>query len=381
MSKEKQFRVVGLMSGSSLDAVDLAVCRFDIAPEASERPVLDWEMEATDAIPFPAEWRERLRQLPRANAATYVKTDVELGHYFGWITRRFLEERRLRVDAIASHGHTIFHFPKAGATAQIGDGAAIAAETGLTTINNFRAMDMAFGGQGAPLAPIADQYLFPEYDYWLNIGGIANLTARKDEELIAFDVGGANQIFDALVAPLGMAYDHDGDIARNGRVLPALLQQVDALPYFHRPYPKSLGNDWVQEVLLPLYQDFEAATEDKLATAVHQLARQIAQAINIIQGSGDAKNHRLLATGGGALNTFLIEGIREECAKFCSLAVVVPAPEIVQFKEAALMALMGALRLAALPNCLSSVTGARRDAMGGGVHQPEAGFRHDQDNV
>lgn len=358
------------MSGSSLDGADLAFCHFELQPESEEDPVRSWQLEVAETIPFPEEWRERLRQLPIADAATYVKTDAALGRYFGRIIQSFIAKHQIEADAIASHGHTIFHFPEAGATAQIGSAAAIAAETGLTTIDQFRAMDLALGGQGAPLAPIADRYLFPEYDLWLNLGGIANLTARRRGQLVAFDIGGANQIFNALVAPLGLDYDRDGQLARSGRLLPDLLQKVDALPYFQKAYPKSLGNDWVQQTLLPLYLEWDAPVADKLSTAVYQLARQIARDLGKVleQPRPAGHTYRLLATGGGGLNTFLIECIRAECAEICSLAVVVPSLEIVQYKEAALMALMGALRLAELPNCLHSVTGASRDAVGGSVH-------------
>lgn len=369
--KITNFHLLGLMSGSSLDGADLACCRFEIKREATNNPIQSWSLEAAETIPLPRTWQKLLQELPMQNAAAFCKADAALGRHFGRIVRDFLESRSLQVDAIASHGHTIFHFPEVGATAQIGDGAAIAAEAGLKVIDNFRAMDLALGGQGAPLAPIADKYLFPEFDFWLNLGGIANISGRLNDDIVAFDIGGANQIFNALVSPLELPYDEDGRLAAQGKLIPELLQVVDALPYFELPYPKSLGNDWVRQKLLPLYLNWEAPLEDKLHTAVWQLARQIANAIRqILEKSTHRKTtYRLMASGGGAFNSFLTQCIKQECEKVCSLSVVIPETRIIQFKEAILMALMGALRLANLPNCLSSVTGARRNAVGGSVHQ------------
>jgi anhydro-N-acetylmuramic acid kinase len=376
MKGTQTLRLIGLMSGSSLDGVDLACCRFELDAQKKDNPVTDWEMEVAETIPYPGAWQDRLRQLPSSDAATLCKADTALGHYLGRMVKDFMARHELRPDAIASHGHTIFHFPEAATTLQIGAGAAIAAETGLTTVDDFRAMDLALGGQGAPLAPIADLYLFPKFDCWLNLGGIANITVRrKDQQLIAFDIGGANQVLNALVAPLGLAYDQDGQLAATGKLIPKLLEKADALPYFQKKYPKSLGNDWVQDTLLPIYLEEKGSTADKLYTACRQLARQIARSVEEILPEAAKQPHaRMLATGGGALNTFLIGLIREECAKVCSLEAVIPQLEIVQFKEAALMALMGALRLTGRPNCLSSVTGARADAMGGCIHTPPAGI-------
>jgi anhydro-N-acetylmuramic acid kinase len=374
MKEIQTLRLIGLMSGSSLDGVDLACCRFELHPEKNGKPVRNWELEIAETIPYPGAWQDRLRQLPSSDAATLCKADTALGHYLGRMVKDFINRHALQPDAIASHGHTIFHFPEEATTVQIGAGAAIAAETGLTTIDNFRAMDLALGGQGAPLAPIADLYLFPEFDCWLNLGGIANITVRReDRQLIAFDIGGANQVLNALVAPLGLTYDQDGRLAATGKLIPELLKKADALPYFQKKCPKSLGNDWVQDTLLPIFLTAEGATADKLYTACLHLARQIARSVEqTLPETARQKHARMLATGGGALNTFLMGLIQEECAKICSLEVVVPEPDIVQFKEATLMALMGALRLTGRPNCLSSVTGARANAMSGSVHTPPA---------
>ena len=370
MNFRQTYRLLGLMSGSSLDGIDLAVCQFELDVEDHQQPVRNWKVEAIETISFPLEWQKRLRDLPQQDAATFCRTDIAFGHFLGKTILAFLEKHQLGVDAIASHGHTVFHLPEDATTAQIGSGAAIAAETGLLTIDNFRALDMALGGQGAPLAPKADQLLFPDFDSWLNLGGIANISCRQKDRIIAFDISGANQIFNDLVAPLELPYDDKGKIAAAGKLLPELLKVVDALPYFQLPFPKSLGNDWVQHKLLPIFKNWNAEPADKLHTAVLHLAHQIAQSMTVVleQEKMQKSTYRMLVTGGGAFNTFLISCIERECQKNHSLDVIIPDSDIIQFKEAILMALLGALRLAEIPNCLSSVTGARLDAVGGSLH-------------
>ncbi len=360
---------LGLMSGSSLDGLDMALCRFRLDP-ASSLPVLEWQLLATRTAAFDPAWRERLRALPKADGRTLMRAHADFGHYLGRLVQPFLQECQTRPDLIASHGHTIFHYPDQGFTLQIGDGAALAAATGCTVIDNFRALDIALGGQGAPLAPLADRFLFPGYDFYLNLGGIANISCNAGDRFVAFDIGGANQVLNALVEPMGLPYDEDGRIAASGHLDTGLLARADALPYFRQPYPKSLGNDWVQERLLPIYLEASATTADKLHTAGIQLARQTAAAITrILERESPGKQHyRLLATGGGAFNSFLLNAIREEGSKVCSLEIIAPGPEIIGFKEAALMALMGALRYHGLPNCLASATGASQDASGGAIH-------------
>jgi anhydro-N-acetylmuramic acid kinase len=373
-SKEKNGRltIVGLMSGSSLDGLDIACCEFELdETQATGNPVRHWQLIDAETAPFSADWRRELKELPGKSARELALAHSRFGAYVGQLVSAFLQSRHIDPDLIASHGHTIFHFPDQGCTFQLGDGAAIAAATGFLVIDNFRAMDVALGGQGAPIAPIADRMLFPGYDFFLNLGGIANVTCNANGRYIAFDIGGANQVLNALVAPLGIEYDKDGTLAARGKLNKELLERANRLDYFRQSYPKSLGNDWVQEQLLPIYLEFESPLEDKLFTACAQLARQTARDLQDVlrRENIPARSYRLLATGGGAFNPFLIKQIREECRKVATLEVVIPDARIISFKEAVLMALMGALRLANIPNCMASVTGAWRDAIGGAVHQ------------
>lgn len=367
---EQRLVVLGIMSGSSMDGLDLAVSAFQPLPGKKPAQQLDWEYLEGRTIPLAEGWAERLSALPRASAQALAQADAEFGAWIGQHAQTFLQHTGWSIDAIASHGHTVCHDPQRGLSLQIGSGAAIAAQTGLTTIDNFRMQDVQLGGQGAPLAPVADRLLFPEYDFLLNLGGIANLSAYTPRGYVAFDCTGANQVLNALARQLGVPYDDGGAIAAQGRLLPELLTKALALPYHQAGYPKSLGNDWVQEQLLPLYLSADGDTKDKLHTACWQIGRSIAAGVAAVldKEALPAQPFRMMASGGGALNAFLLDCIQAECEKLCSLAVELPSRAVIDYKEAVLMALMGALRLWGQPNVLPSVTGAQRAACAGAVH-------------
>ncbi len=360
---------IGLMSGSSLDGLDLACGVFTVNADAKTPQdwLKQWEIIATAMIPLPDSWIVKLQEAPKMTGRQLAKMHADFGAFAGRHLQQFIRDNHLAPHCIASHGHTIFHYPEQGFTTQIGCGATIAAVTGITTIDNFRAQDIALGGQGAPLAPIADEYLFAEFEGCLNLGGIANLSIKTPSGYVAFDIGGANQILNAIVQPLGLAYDEGGQLARKGQLIPKLLQSLDALPYFAQPFPKSLGNDWVREVQWPLFAAASGRPEDKLHTACRQLAGQIAQAIAATM-ENEASLPKVMVTGGGAFNQFLLECIQEASDRLKPIKLVVPNPEIINFKEAMLMALMGALRLSGRPNCRASATGASRDSIGGSLH-------------
>lgn len=356
------------MSGSSLDGLDLALCRF----ETENGDITDWQLLQADTLPFSLKWETRLRNLPIQNALTFAQTNTYFGHYMGELVQEFLAEfPEIQLDFIASHGHTIYHYPERRLSVQIGDGAALAAVTGYPVVCDFRTQDVAIDGEGAPIAPIADKLLLPGYDFYLNLGGIANITCAVGEKHIAFDVGGANQVLNILANQLGKAYDENGELARGGAFNEEVFEVVNELPYFQKSYPKTLDNQWVAQHFFPLYLEANLPVEDKLRTATEQLAFQIAEAIRQIlkKEKIPTRPFKMLATGGGAFNTFLIEKIQEYCASIADIEMVVPSAAVVQFKEAVLMALMGLLRVENQVNCLKSVTGARRDTIGGAIYQ------------
>lgn len=367
---KKSYHAIGLMSGSSLDGLDVAFCRFDTECRNGVFRLHHWALLEAETLPFSDDWQARLKHLPDDSGFELARAHSDFGHYLGQLTLEFFTKKKLaprQIDLIAAHGHTIFHEPAMGFTTQIGDGAALASASGCTVVCDFRSADVASGGQGAPLAPMADKLLFPGYDFYLNLGGIANITCDVSGKFIAFDVTGANQMLNALAGELGLPFDEGGKLASDGRLDEIFFEKMNSLPFFDEPYPKSLSNRWVQENLVKTCLRASGSVEDRLHTACRHVAFQLGKSIRqVIENEGFIKEkYRLLATGGGAFNDFLMRCIREACPE---VEVEVATGEVVNFKEASLMALLGVLRLEGVPNCLSTVTGARKDVVGGAVY-------------
>ncbi len=353
------YRAIGLMSGSSLDGLDIVFAEFtEIGGKWS------YEIKAAECFPFENGWSEQLKKATELSAYDYLLLDTAFGKYLGEQVNRFIETHNLyhQVQLISSHGHTTFHAPKLEMTAQLGDGAAIAATTGINVVSDLRAVDVAFGGQGAPIVPMGEKLLFADYPLLLNIGGIANLSYRKGEKYIAFDICAANRVLNMLAAGAGKNYDEDGNLARSGNILEDVLHQLNGLSYYTKPYPKSLANQFGTDEVFPLLPKESIA--DSLRTYVEHIAVQIRNAVENCQLS--TVNRQLLITGGGAHNKFLIERVQGHLSPL-NIQVVVPEKNIVDYKEALIMALLGILRWREQSTTLSSVTGAKRDSIGGAV--------------
>ena len=358
----KKYKVIGLMSGSSLDGLDIAYCEFDIQNKIDD-PIQDWKLIHAETYEFSEMWVSRLANLPSRTAYDFVKTNTYFSHYCGEMVNQFIEKNQLDVDFIASHGHTIFHYPDKRVTVQIGDGAALAAITGLPVINDFRTHDIAINGEGTPIAPIADKYLFKGYDFYLNIGGIANISHPSKKGMIAFDVCPANQILNALAKELGLNFDKDGQIAENGHMILSLFDTLNNHNYYKQPFPKSLDNNQVFHMFTKPLLDAEGSWQDKLHTATQHIGFQIAKTIETL---GSQSPQTLFVSGGGAFNQYLLSSIKNYNT---NINIVIPNKEIIEFKEAILMGLMGVLRTENIPNCLASVTGADQDTIGGAIYQ------------
>jgi len=358
ISNIHSYQCVGLISGSSLDGLDIAHIHMVINSD-EDNPISSWSIIKATTISYPEELVNQLKALPDASALEFVQMDDHLGKFYGTCVNHFIEDVE-DIDFISSHGHTIFHHPGVSST-QIGNPGIITALTGIKTIGHLRNMDTAYGGQGAPLAPMADLYLFPEHDVCVNIGGIANISIKKDEGIQGFDVCGANQFLNYLAIDLGQPYDDRGRIARSGKIDEHLLSSMNELPYCQRAIPKSLDNEQVRSMYLPLLDGSVVSTQDKLATVVEHISMQLAQYVN-----PDHKSMHL--AGGGAHNTFLVERIRAHCPSL--LSVVVPEEKIINFKEALLIGMCGALRLHRLPNSLKTITGASKNTVNGVVFHP-----------
>jgi anhydro-N-acetylmuramic acid kinase len=355
------YKVIGLMSGSSLDGLDIAYVHLQERAATSQLPkTWDFSLLHTTCYPYSEDWKRRLAEATTLNALDYQLLHVEYGHYLGAQILKFIEAFGLhyQVQLVVSHGHTTFHWPARKMTAQLGDGAAIAAETRINVVSDLRAMDLALGGQGAPIVPIGEKLLLPGYEYFLNLGGIANVSNIG----LAFDVCPANRVLNALAELEGQPFDAYGALAAAGTVDNVLLHQLNVLPYYALPFPKSLANDFGTETVLPLVLrvmgEQGLSTASALRTYVEHIATQVVRSVEKLGGTG-----RMLVTGGGAHNTFLVERLRARLG----VEVVVPDGELADFKEALIMALIGVLRWREENNVMASVTGASRDSIGGAV--------------
>ena len=360
------YHVIGLMSGSSLDGLDIAYCQFDFVNNQWAYKIL-----IAEVVPLPGKCMEDLKQLPSATAKTFCQVDARLGSFFGECVNSFIEKHALqdKVHFIASHGHTIFHFPDKKFTAQIGNGAALAATARLPVVCDFRTADIALGGQGTPIVPIGDKLLCTDYTFCLNIGGIANISGKSADNIVAFDICAANQVLNYLAGLLGQEYDANGETARGGNLDKELLAQLNTLEFYSRPYPKSLDNSFSREMVLPILELSDISIEDKLRTYTEHIAVQVAGHIKRIvkaEKMNADTEHKMLVTGGGAFNAFLLERINAQT----KILVQVPGEELIKFKEAVVIALMGVLRRRNEVNVLSSVTGATKDSIGGAVYLP-----------
>ena len=364
------YRAIGLMSGSSLDGLDIAFVEFQ-----EQAGKWSYEILKADCYPYTDEWVSKLKNAINLSARDYQLVHAEYGHYLGEQVNKFINEHQLHygVAVIASHGHTTFHIPAKKMTAQLGDGSAIAAKTQLPVVSDLRSLDIAFGGQGAPIVPIGEKLLMSEYDYFLNIGGIANISAKPSlsgeglGEVIAFDICPANRVLNMLANDAGKSYDAGGAIAATGLVNSALLEKLNQLDYYKQPPPKSLANDFGTDVVYPMIKGSGCNTADSLRTYSEHIVFQICNAIETLgNNKPQTTNHKLLTTGGGAFNTFLIQRLTEQL-KELNIEVKVPDTNLINYKEALIMAFIGVLRWRQENNVFSSVTGAARDSIGGAL--------------
>lgn len=349
--------IIGLMSGTSLDGLDIAACLFSCQNEQ-----WNFQLLKADTIEYDLPLKKKLSGLMAANALEYVQTDFEFGYYIGNQVRRFLDKNELQADLIASHGHTVFHQPQSGFTAQIGHGACIAARTGLPVVYDFRSLDVALHGQGAPLVPIGDQLLFSDFDFCLNLGGIANISFDNIfGDRIAYDICPVNMVLNALAGKLDKPYDENGSEAASGKLQSELLQKLDGLDFYALPGPKSLGREWVEKKIFPLLHQYDIPIADKLHTFCLHIANQIHKTLR----SAPNKNGKLLITGGGAFNTFLIDTFKHTFPG--EIKIHLPDHSVIEYKEAIIFAFLGYLRSLGLTNTLSTVTGADRNSCSGAM--------------
>lgn len=352
--KKKQYNVIGVMSGTSLDGVDLAHIEFSLNNDTWAFEILE-----SQTIGYSQSWIDQLKSAVDFSETQLKKLNQDYTKLLASIISIFIEKHKIEnLDAVCSHGHTILHQPQNGFTLQIGNLPEIATLTHQTVVCDFRVQDVKLGGQGAPLVPIGDRILFSEYDYCINLGGFSNVSFEQNGKRIAFDISPVNTVLNYYANQLGLDYDDKGKISRTGKINTDLLNALNALDFYQQTFPKSLGFEFVKGIILPIIESFEIPIEDKLRTFTEHIALQTALIL-------PNKNGRMLVTGGGAYNDFLVERIQYHLSE---MKIIIPSPKILEFKEALIFALLGVLKLKAEINVLSSVTGAKTDHSSGIIY-------------
>jgi anhydro-N-acetylmuramic acid kinase len=350
-----EYRVIGVMSGTSLDGVDLVYITFSFD--------ISWnfKLHYAQTIAYNKYWFDILERLIDFSIDELQDIDEKYTHYLASLIRTFIDEFNIEhIDAVCSHGHTSLHQPDKGLTYQIGNLQNIAALINQIVVCDFRKQDVALGGQGAPLVPIGDQLLFSQYDFCLNLGGFANISTEINNVRIAYDVCPVNIVLNHYVKELNISYDDDGKIASTGEINTKLLDKLNTLDFYNQKFPKSLGLEWVKDTIFPLIDSFKLPVEDILRTFVKHIAIQISKEINI------KENVKVLITGGGVFNLFLMQQIKN----YTNNEIIIPSKEIIEYKEALIFGFLGVLKLRHEVNCLSSVTGAKMNHSCGVIFHP-----------
>ena len=347
------YNVIGVMSGTSLDGVDLAHINFEI-----KNGKWSYQIFECDTISYSNEMISKLKNGIHFSRIELSELNIEYTNLLGNIISEFLAKNDIsNLDAVCSHGHTILHQPQNGFTLQIGNLPEIAKITNQKVVCNFRVQDVLFCGQGAPLVPIGDKILFSEFDYCLNLGGFSNISYEENNERIAFDISPVNTILNFYANTFGLEYDNKGKISATGNLNSELFNELNQQEFYNKSFPKSLGFEFVKEIVLPILENYPISVEDKMRTFTEHIAFQIGKTLQY-------KTGKLLISGGGVYNDFLIGRIKNYLP---AIEVIIPDEKTIQYKEALIFALLGVLKLRNEINVLASVTGAKQNHSSGEV--------------
>ncbi|NMH29656.1 anhydro-N-acetylmuramic acid kinase [Flavobacterium silvaticum] len=355
MTKDS-YRVIGVMSGTSLDGIDMAQLTFTFASGK-------WHFTIGNAqtVAYPEDWVNRLRNAVNLDLKSIATLDGSYTKLLSSAISKFISDNNLTdIDAICSHGHTVLHQPQNGITIQIGNRPEIALLTNQKIVCDFRVQDVEMGGQGAPLVPIGDRLLFADYNYCLNLGGFSNVSFEDNDRRIAFDISPVNTMLNKYANLVGKDYDDKGQIASVGNIIPELIEKLNSLPYYKTTWPKSLGMEFVNAEIFPLTDHYSADIPDLLHTFCEHIAIQTESAL-------PKKTGKMLITGGGAYHDFLIDRIKHHLPQ---MEIVIPDKKLLEFKEALIFGLLGILKLRNQNNVLASVTGASQDHSSGRIFLP-----------
>lgn len=354
MFKEK-YNIIGVMSGTSLDGIDMAHIVFTIKNNTWDFTILE-----TQTISYSQNWLNKLKSAISLAKKELQVLDEQYTQLLAEVILEFITTNNITgIDAVCSHGHTVLHQPQDGITLQIGNLPQLATLLKQKVVCDFRVQDVALGGQGAPLVPIGDRLLFSKYDYCINLGGFSNISFECGQERIAYDICPVNTVLNHYANMLGLPYDDKGALAKKGKLHQTLLQELNELPFYKEQYPKSLGFEFVIQTIIPLIEQHNLTIQDKLHTFTHHIAVQIAQALPQKKGT-------LLVTGGGTYHDFLIETLQQEIP---AISIIIPSPKIIEFKEALIFGILGVLRLENKINVLKSVTGAKNNHSSGKIFE------------
>lgn len=343
--------VIGLMSGTSGDGLDITACRF-----FKEGKAWNYQIISSETINYSDFWKKQLRTADKLETSEFLKLDLEYGKYLGQQVNDFLKRHKLAAELIGTHGHTIFHKPGKGLTYQLGAGNALFYETRVPVISDFRIDDVLSGGQGAPLAPAGDYYLFQEYDFRLNLGGFSNISFSENGIVYAFDICPVNYVLNREAGKLGKTFDHNGFIASENDADIELLNALNQMKYYNLSPPKSLSREWVEQEWDSVIRKFSLSPGVKIATITEHITDQLAEVLN------RGKNRKnVLITGGGAKNKYLIQRLKQKIR----LRIIIPDEEIIEYKEALIFAFLALLKQRGQINIFSSVTGASEDLSAG----------------
>jgi anhydro-N-acetylmuramic acid kinase len=352
--KKNNYNVIGIMSGTSLDGVDLAHIQFRL-----ENAKWTFEILESETVGYSQDWITPLKLAVDYPENELQKLNENYTQLLASIISSFIDRHQIKnLDAVCSHGHTILHQPHNGITLQIGNLPEIATLTNQTVVCDFRVQDVKFGGQGAPLVPIGDRILFSDYDYCMNLGGFSNVSFEQNGRRIAFDISPVNTVLNFYANQLALKYDDKGQLSRTGNINKIVLQELNSLEYYQQAFPKSLGFEFVKGVVLPIIEKYDIRIDDKLRTFTEHIAYQTSLALPDKKGS-------LFITGGGAYNDFIIERIQFYLPE---MTIIIPSAKILEYKEALIFALLGVLKLRGEINTLSSVTGAKKDHSSGEIY-------------